>query len=246
MIPKKIHYCWFGSTPLPNLTIKCIESWKKYLPEYEIIQWNEKNFDINSYLFTKEAYKAKKYAFVADVCRLEVLNKYGGIYLDTDMEILKPLNIISSNFIVGFEDSRFVGVGIIISPAKNKFIEAILDIYNVLTPIEQNCKWTEFTIPKIITKELVARRLILNDEMQILEDSIIVYPSDYFYPLNFFSGKLGITERTLGIHHYESSWMTAKQKIINKVKILLIIFFGVRTVTKLISKIKGNAVKENY
>ena len=94
MIPKIIHYCWFGRNPLPALTLKCIESWNTHLPDYEIIEWNEDNFDVNQFSFAKDAYDSKKYAFVSDVCRLYVLSKYGGIYLDTDMEILKPLDFI--------------------------------------------------------------------------------------------------------------------------------------------------------
>lgn len=111
MIPKVIHYCWFGGNPLPQLAQKCIESWKKNLPNYEIKQWNENNFDINIIPYTSEAYKAKKYAFVSDYARLWILYKYGGLYFDTDVEIIKPLDcIIKKGPFMGIE--KYDGTGI--------------------------------------------------------------------------------------------------------------------------------------
>ena len=96
MIPKTIHYCWFGGNPLPEMAIKCIESWKKFLPDYEIKQWDESNFDVNMIPYAAEAYKAKKYAFVSDFARFWILYNYGGLYFDTDVEVIKPMdNIIA-------------------------------------------------------------------------------------------------------------------------------------------------------
>ena len=104
MIPKKIHYCWFGGNPLPNLALECIASWKKFLPEYEIKEWNEKNFDVNMIPYTAEAYRQKKYAFVSDYARFWILEKYGGIYFDTDVEVIRPLDdIIAAGNFMGFE-----------------------------------------------------------------------------------------------------------------------------------------------
>ncbi|UOK43164.1 MULTISPECIES: glycosyltransferase family 32 protein [Flavobacterium] len=241
MIPKKIHYCWFGRGPLSDLTLKCIESWKKFLPDYEIIQWNEDNFDVNSYTFSKEAYEARKYAFVADICRLDVLHKFGGIYLDTDMELLKPLSIISPNFISGFEDSKYVGAGIIISPKEDKFVTSVLEKYRELSFNKCIDKLREYTIPKIFTDELVKYGLKLDNTKQVLNDSVIIYPSEYFYPLNYFTGKLSITEKTMTIHHYDSSWMSSGQKTIMKLKIFLISIFGTSIISKIIRRIKRYA-----
>lgn len=113
MIPKKIHYCWFGRNPLPELAVRCIESWKKYCPDYEIIEWNEDNYDINKISYVKEAYQARKWAFVTDYVRLDVVNQYGGIYLDTDVELLKSLDpLLKYKSFFGMEEGKFIATGL--------------------------------------------------------------------------------------------------------------------------------------
>ena len=115
MIPKIIHYCWFGRNPLPPLAIKCIESWKKFLPEYEIIEWNEDNFNLDKWVYTKQAYEMKKYAFVSDVCRLYAIKEFGGIYMDTDVEILNPLDkFLHHNAFSGFESNYAIPTGLMV------------------------------------------------------------------------------------------------------------------------------------
>lgn len=131
MIPKKIHYIWFGRNPLPELALKCIESWKKYCPDYEIIEWNEDNFDISKNLYAKQAYEAKKWAFVSDYARVKILYKYGGIYLDTDMEILKNIDkLINSQSFTGFEDCKNIAFGIYGSRPKSEILKMLLDSYD--------------------------------------------------------------------------------------------------------------------
>lgn len=240
MIPKKIHYCWFGKSSLPIIALKCIASWKKHMPEYEIIEWNEDNFDVNQFTFTKEAYISKKYAFVSDVCRLYVLHNEGGIYLDTDMEILKPLDCITNNLVIGFEEKKFIAAGIIISPSNHNFIKSIVEIYKTLSFSQYASNLKEVTIPKIITKELVTKGLILDNKNQVIDQTISIFSSDYFYPLNYFTGELIITEKTYSIHHYESSWMTSREKTINRVKTILISIFGLNFFTKITQVIKRN------
>lgn len=234
MIPKIIHYCWFGGKPLPELTLKCIDSWKKHLPEYKIIEWNESNFDVNKYQFTKEAYSDQKHAFVADVCRLEVLNEFGGIYFDTDMELIKPINNLKNFLVLGFEDINFVAAGIIICDKNNSFVQKILDFYSKESFASNINKLKGLTIPKLITDELIKKGLILNNTFQTLEDNIEIYPSDYFYPLNYFTGKTIKTDNTVAIHHYDSSWMTEKEKNLNKTKVFLIRIFGEKIIFSLI------------
>ena len=130
-IPKVIHYCWFGKNPLPELAVKCINSWKKYCPDYEIIEWNENNFDLNSVTYVKEAYEAKKWAFITDYVRLFVLYEYGGVYMDTDVELLKPIDsFLTLDAFSGFESSNAVPTGIISSRKNFKFIKELLDYYN--------------------------------------------------------------------------------------------------------------------
>ena len=124
MIPKIIHYCWFGGNPLPPLALKCIESWKKYCPDYEIKIWDESNFDININKYATEAYEAKKWAFVSDVARLWVLYNYGGIYMDTDLEVIKPLDeFLYHKAFSGFEDEVNIPTGIIASEKNNNWIK---------------------------------------------------------------------------------------------------------------------------
>ncbi len=127
MIPKKIHYCWFGGAPLPDLVQKCIASWQEHCPEYEIIRWDESNFDLNCCDYVKEAYQAQKWAFVSDVARLYALVTYGGIYMDTDMELLKPLDdILQYEAISGFESNCRISAGLLSCHAKHPFFQELL------------------------------------------------------------------------------------------------------------------------
>lgn len=131
MIPKVIHYCWFGKKPLPELALKCIESWKKYCPDYEIKEWNEESFDINMYIYARQAYDAKKWAFVSDVARLYVLYQEGGIYMDTDVELLKSIDcFLENDAFSGFEDKKSVPTGIMGAVKNNNVIKEFLDEYN--------------------------------------------------------------------------------------------------------------------
>lgn len=237
MIPKIIHYCWFGGKPLSPLTLQCIESWKKFLPDYEIIQWNENNYDINKNKFAKSAYESKKYAFVADVCRVEVLYNYGGIYLDTDMEILKPLNDILNdkyNLVLGFENIDFIAVGIIVSSKGNHIMDKLNDFYLIKKFEVSNIY--DLTIPKIVTNLLEKQGLKLNNKLQVINESILILPTEYFYPFNYFTKKTNITNNSLALHHYDSSWMDSKGKFKNKVRSLILRILGEDLLNKLRNK----------
>ncbi|MGV3545956.1 MAG: glycosyltransferase family 32 protein [Pedobacter sp.] len=132
MIPKIIHYCWFGKGTMPELALKCLESWKKHLPDYQIMEWNEENFDVNMYRFSSEAYKERKFAFVADVCRLYALKNMGGIYLDTDVEFLLPLDeeMLNEAAFTGFEDNLLLSSAIMGSEKDGKWISDLLQHYH--------------------------------------------------------------------------------------------------------------------
>ena len=133
MIPKKIHYCWFGGNPLPPLAVKCIESWKKYLPDYEIKEWNESNFDLNYNDYVREAYEAKKWAFITDVVRLYAMVTEGGIYMDTDVEVLKPLDeLLQYDAVSGFESSSRIPTGLMACREGQPLFEELLHEYDVL------------------------------------------------------------------------------------------------------------------
>ena len=190
MIPKIIHYCWFGKNPLPDLAVKCIESWKVHFPDYEIIEWNEENFDVNIVPYTAEAYRAKKYAFVSDYARFWILHKYGGLYFDTDVEVIKNMDdIIAKGAFMGcelcpdrvnggFKPAIAPGLGLGVEPG-NKLYEKILESYKNKHLFDFKGLITE-TVVGIVTKLLTCNQKVL-DLRQICEiEGVTIYPSDYF------------------------------------------------------------------
>ncbi len=211
MIPKVIHYCWFGSKNKPKLIKDCILSWKNFLPEYEVIEWNEKNSDL-SHPFVKEAYKQKKWAFVADYVRLDVLSQFGGIYLDTDMMLLKNLdNLLNNQCFFGAEDKDFISCGIIGSIPSFKFIEECKLLYNKIVCIDD---LGSITIPKLITNKFREYYNFTADfENIIIKNDIKIYPSQYFYPLPFEAKlelnkyKTYIKTESYAVHLWSSSWV---------------------------------------
>lgn len=203
--PKKIHYCWFGRNPLPDVVLKCIESWRKYCPDYEIVEWNENNFDVNSCQYAKEAYNAKKWAFVSDYCRFWVLYHFGGIYLDTDVEIIKPLDDLPDNF-VGFERADFVASGLIRGAEKGDEICAMLvDSYRKDRFYMPDGSMNMSTVCERETRILEQLGLKRDGTMQVIRGTTI-FPQDYFCPQDFYTGNLKLTENTYSIHRYQASW----------------------------------------
>ena len=216
MIPKIIHYCWFGGKPLPPLALKCIDSWEKYLPSYEIKEWNESNFDIHCCRYVEEAYCAKKWAFVSDYVRLYVLHKNGGIYMDTDVEVLKSLD----RFLVhpafsGFENDTNIPTGIIGSEKNNPWVGELLSYYDNKGFINQDGSYdvtTNVTTITRMTKEKYA--FIPNNTFQELGMDVVIYPKEFFCPKNYQTGKVMLTDNTYTIHHFNGSWVSKKQKLI--------------------------------
>lgn len=220
-IPKVIHYCWFGGTPLPPLAEKCISSWKKYLPDYEIKRWDESNFDINIIPYTKEAYDAKKYAFVSDYARFLILYQHGGLYFDTDVEIIKPMDdIIEAGPFMGCENHSeegaipnslgvAPGLGLGVNPGLGLYKE-LLDLYSSLHFKSDNGSLNTKTIVEYTTELLCSKGLKNIDSIQII-DNVLIYPVDYFCPMDYDSGELIITNNTRTIHHYAKSWHGKKE-----------------------------------
>lgn len=222
MIPKVIHYCWFGHKPLPKLALKCIESWKKYLPDYEIKEWNESNFDINIVQYTKEAYATKKYAFVSDYARFWILYKYGGLYFDTDVEVIRPIDdIIAKGSFMGHENELTVNPGLGLSAVPGlSFYKEILDLYATLNFVNKTGALNLTTVVEYTTRKLL--KYGLNDENKIQEvANIYIYPIDYFNPISVQDGKLRITDNTRTIHHYAQSWQSPLRKYGRKIVLLL-------------------------
>ena len=220
MIPKIIHYCWFGRGQMSPLGQRCIKSWKKYHPEYEIMEWNEDNFDLNMYPYALEAYKERKFAFTADVCRLYALKKYGGIYVDTDIEFIKPIDesFLSDNAFSGTEDGLHVAAGIMGSVKDGQWITDLLDYYKIKSFYSENGDLDTTTIVQIITDFLNNDKgLFINNTIQNIDGYCKIYPRDYFYPKDIETKKTIITPNTLCIHHYEGSWssvVTWKRKVV--------------------------------
>jgi mannosyltransferase OCH1-like enzyme len=212
MIPKIIHYCWFGGNPLPELTLKCIESWKKYCPDYKIIEWNERNFNVNTINYTTKAYEAKKYAFVADYARFEILYQYGGIYLDTDVEIVKPIDdLLQQSIFLGREEIDRVNPGLIVGcEAQDKFVGDLINIYKELQFLNDDTKKLK-TIVDYTTEMLISRGWIPEADVQNI-DGIVVYPVEYFCPKSYKTGVISIRENTYTIHHFDGSWFTNEDK----------------------------------
>lgn len=212
MIPKVIHYCWFGGKIKPKLIRDCIKSWKEHLPHYKIIEWNEKNTDL-SHPFVEEAYKFKKWAFVADYVRLKVLYEYGGIYLDTDMMLIKDIDVFMFNdCFFGAEDDKLISAGIIGSISKNIFIEKNLRYYDTLK-FEINIT-TSITMPSILTKLFREENNYTDSFKLIIEfNNIKIYPLEYFYPLSYYKRedvnnyKNYITKNSYSVHLWNSSWI---------------------------------------
>lgn len=211
---KKIHYCWFGGKKLPKSVTKCINTWKKMLPDYEIIEWNENNFDINSCPFVKEAYENKKWAFVSDYVRIFALYQEGGIYFDTDMKVIKDVSkIVDKDMFLGYEDSGYVGTAVIgVKEKNNKYIKEILDYYNNITKFDPNIMYN-YANPVIITKILKKYDSHIDENgIHIFDNNIYIYPRDYFYPLNYNYSEKVYTENTCMIHLFNATWTDKGEK----------------------------------
>lgn len=206
MIPKKIHYCWYGGKPLPELAEKCIDSWRKYCPDYEIIRWDETNTDLESNQYVREAYQSKKWAFITDYVRLKVLYDYGGVYMDTDVQLIAPLDeFLSNKGFSGFENENQVPTGIMASEKGNAFIGVLFHDYDDRHFLAEDGKPNLTTNVDVITKLALDRGLVLNNQLQTIDD-FTFYPFDYFCPKDFRTLKVHITKNTVAIHHFAGSW----------------------------------------
>ena len=243
MIPKIIHYCWFGGKPLNKLGKKCLKSWKKFFPDYKIIEWNEGNFDINCCQYVKEAYEAKKYAFVSDYVRFKVLYEQGGLYFDTDVEVIKPFDaiLINGNF-MGCEnavsDNIAVAAGLGLGACAGlEFYREIIEDYEKSSFYLQNGELNLYTVIDRITDLLYKHGLLNTLEIQCVA-GINIYPAEYFCPININTGKLRITENTYSIHRYAASWCDKPSKFRGKVYRFICRVIGEKFAEKLRKKVK--------
>ena len=228
MISKIIHYCWFGGKPLPPLTQKCIASWQKFLPNYEIKRWDESNFDINACAYVQEAYQAKKWAFVSDYARFAILYKYGGLYFDTDVEIIKPLDdILAKGPFMGLQNDLNQqvnpGLGLAAAPGLG-FYKDMLDLYENIHFFGTEHKVDINKVKTIVehTTTMLVKHGLRNVSGIQQVAGIYIYPSEYFNPKDMSTHQIYITPNTYTIHHYDGAWTSKTHKL----KKMLNFYFG--------------------
>lgn len=211
-IPQIVHYCWFGPKNFSELENKCIESWRKNLKNYELKLWNEETFDVSTCRFSSQAYQMKKYAFVSDYVRAKVLYEYGGIYLDTDFEILSSIEefIEKGNFL-GFETKAHLGTAIMAFQPHHDVLKEFIDYYENHPFIDEKGRIDNIANVTILSDILNPIGLKNDNSLQKIED-ITIYPREYFYPKRLDLNEFRITEQTVGVHRCTNSWMTERQK----------------------------------
>lgn len=239
--PKVIHYCWFGGSPLPELARRCLDSWRKFCPNYEIIEWNETNYDIHTCPFVHEAYQSKKWAFVSDYARFDILYRHGGVYFDTDVELVGPIDdLVEKGPFLGVEqnaDHIVVNPGLAMAtPPGHPVYQSVLETYQNGHFINEDGTYNQMTVVKYTTDILRAHGLLEIPEVQCIE-GIWIYPWNYFCPMNYETGELTITENTRSVHYYNASWLTDEEKASHS--------FGMR-MRKLFGNSVGNVMEGVY
>ena len=232
-IPKIIHYCWFGNNEKPNIVKKCIASWKEHLKEYEIIEWNEKTFDINSNKFVKEAYEKGMYAFVSDYVRVYALYNYGGIYLDTDVEVKKSFNdLLDNDSIWGFEEKNFIATSTVGACKKNKLIKEFLDSYNDKSFVKKDGTVDTLTNVAIVSKMVKDLGINLDGTYQKIDGVATFYPQEYFSPYDYINCYMKDGKNTYAVHHYYKSWLPVSTRIKTSIKKSMAFIIGGKNIAK--------------
>lgn len=210
MIPKKIHYCWFGRNEKPKAVQNCIASWKKYCPDYEIIEWNEDNFDVSQNEYLDYCYKNQKWAFLSDLARLIIVAQEGGIYFDTDVELVKnPDSLLKYSAFYGFENEKNVATGLGFGAiAHHSSVVSMIQQYNKLK-VDEDGNYPMIVCPQLNTQALIKFGLKLNGEKQLLGD-VVILPVEYMNPYDDPTGRCNKTSNTISIHWYSKSWMNRR------------------------------------
>lgn len=239
MIPKVIHYCWFGRSEKNSSVLKCIESWKRFCPDYEIIEWNEDNFDVDCIPFVKEAYEAQKWAFVADYARLKVVYENGGIYFDTDVELIRGIDeLLTLEGFAGFEPDCYIATGLGFGAQKGqRMIGEMMADYHNRSFLECSDDLIKIACPIINTGVLQKFGAITNGEKQTVE-GLVLFPSEYFSPMDSETYITHITENTYSIHHYDASWKGGSSKLKKKIIKAIVTVIGKERFLKLKKKLK--------
>lgn len=216
-IPKKLHYMWFGGNPLPDNLKKCMESWKRYCPDYEIIEWNENNYDIEKHPYMKQAYEEGAYSFVSDYARLDILYDEGGLYLDTDVEIMKNIDdLLYQEAFCGVEKWQLLNSGGLSGSVKgHPMIKKILDARKDIYFIDKNGKQNRNTCGFYDTSVAIREGYRLNGMTQSV-GGMNIYAYDYFHPYDYMSGLMNETDNTYSVHWFNGGWLDEKMKEVNE------------------------------
>ncbi len=213
MIPKIIHYCWFGRGKMPAKATRCLESWTNHLPDYTLQRWNEDTFDISQIRYVKQAYEAGKFAFVTDYVRLHALYHVGGVYMDTDVEVLKSLDpLLPLPGFSGFESDTEIPTGIMATEQHNPWAKEQLDYYADRPFLKDDNAFDYTTNVEIISRSMQANGFVLNNTYQVYKNCMHIFPKDYFCPKTR-AGEIMLTRHTYCIHHFEGSWQPARYKL---------------------------------
>lgn len=239
MIPKIIHYVWFGGGEKPELLQNCLKSWQKHCPDYEIKEWNESNFDVSVNKFASEALKHKKYGYVADYIRIAVLKKYGGIYLDTDVEIVKPFDdLLSNDFMISFENGAYCETAVLGSVPNHPLLDKLKQFYehrSFLIKGKPDLTPNTPIITSFLMKYYGLKPKASTQKLCDLENknnpTVTVYNYDYFCPINYTTKKLNKTQNTYAIHYFDASWFTKKLKTREKFLKAVYNIFGAKIFT---------------
>ncbi len=228
-IPKMIHYCWFGGKPIPDQNRRWIDSWHQFCPDYEIVEWNEGNYDITKNRYMYEAYKQKKWGFVPDYARLDIIYNYGGIYLDTDVELIKSMDdLLYQKGFAGFESKDYVALGLGFGAVRHlPIIKKMMDDYEQREFINQDGSENLVASPSLQTKVLEKEGLNKDGEYQIVDD-LTIFPEKMLSGKSYSTMRVKLTPYTHAIHHYNASWHSEKEYFdnINKIKIFMNRFEG--------------------
>lgn len=234
MIPKIIHYCWFGRKEKPDKIKKCIDSWQKKCPEYRLIEWNEDNFNLAEFDYCIEAYAEKKYAFVSDVARAKALYNIGGIYLDTDVTVLKSFDeILDNRVVLGFEEGNYVATSFMAAAPKQKLFKEFVSHYENLHFLNDDGSYNSGTNVVQLTKMLTLRGLKRDNQYQSLSEGISVYPKEFFSPYDYINCIYEFTDNSICVHHFFVSWMTWTSRAKKQMKAILVKIIGKKMLIKL-------------
>ena len=233
-IPKIIHYCWFGGKEKPPIVNKCMESWKCHLKDYQFMEWTESNSDIHKNKYALEAYNAGKFAFVSDFVRVKTLFEYGGIYLDTDVEVFQPFdNLLDNESFWGFEQENYIATSTIGASPKNKLIKEFLNLYKDRSFINKDGSLNDLTNVALVTEMLENFGLVRNGKFQTMQYIGTVYPQVFFSPYDYINCINFATADTYAMHHFHKSWLPWNAKLKGKIKATSAFIIGGKNIAKI-------------